>query len=191
MKRCILAALLVLACLTSCEQIELAKTDGSTGDDSNQSTQITAPLRTGEGTMDAPYTVDELKTAALDDGTIVWVIGYAVGTAYSGMNNAVFLPPFEHDSNILLASRVDCTNTAECVPVRLNNDKTKEGLSLKSDESRYQQCVMIHGSVGRYLSTTGITSIVSNSEYKWFEGFIIPMSKPSEWETDTIHYSID
>lgn len=191
MKRCILVALLVLACLTSCEQIELAKTDGSTDGNSNQSANITAPLRTGEGTMEAPYTVDELRTAGLDEGTIVWVIGYAVGTAYSGMSHAVFLPPFEHNSNILLASKLDCTNTAECVPVKLNNDKTKTGLSLKSDESRYQQCVMIHGSVGRYLSTIGITSIVTNSEYYWFEGFIIPMSKPSEWETDTIHYSID
>lgn len=174
---------------SSCENVNLEETQKD-NTASNQTTIITTPLRTGNGTMAAPYTVtDVLQKGEALYNQEVWVIGYAVGTAYNGMNNAVFTPPFQHDSNILLANSINCTETAECVPVKLIKKKLKEGISLQNLPTMYQQCLMIQGTIGKYLNTSGIIYITADTNYRWFEGFTIPTSTPSEWEQDTIKYT--
>lgn len=127
--------LFAIIAITACEHIELTEIEGNT-DEQKPTTEIVAPFRTGQGTMEAPYTVtDVLQKGEQLFNKEVWVIGYAVGTAYNGMNNAVFEPQFLHDSNILLASKANCTETSYCVPVKLNKKTLKEGLSLLSHPS--------------------------------------------------------
>lgn len=183
MKNQAIASLIALCALTACEQIDLAKNDGDKDESTDQSVNIAAPLHTGEGTIDAPYTVEDvrLNSAELYDEN-VWVIGYAVGTAPQYLTNAHFTLPFDSETNILLADDPDCTDVSLCLPVQLL-EKHRPALSLKLHNDMHRQCLMIQGTVGSYLRTTGIRSLTN---YRWFPGFTIPSTKPEDWTDITI-----
>lgn len=187
MKRLLSMTLLAAAMFCSCEQIELASNtdDGATN---NEQTVLPRPVRTGDGTVYAPYTVDEFIEKGNDmSEESAWVIGYAVGTAYLSMKNAEFIAPFSHESNILLAPTPQCTTAANCLPVMLKTKADKTGISLVQNPSKHQQCLMIKGRPEKYLNTTGIRTI---DRFQWFEGYTFPSTNPSEWN-DTIQYAID
>lgn len=178
--------LLASTFLTSCEQIDLANIDGTT-DKGEHTADIPMPLRTGEGTADAPFTVtDLLDTPMSHNDENVWVIGYAVGTARQSMKNAVFTSPFLNESNLLIAAKPDCTEAYLCLPIQLKTDKLKDALSLNKNEDMHHQCLMIRGTIGQYLSTTGMRSI---DQYIWFPGLSIPDSTPEDWTTDSLNYN--
>lgn len=178
-----LPLLLTMFAIVACEHIDMEDIEGSTNK-KEESADIIAPLRTGEGTIDAPYTVADIQQ--LGDSlyeTDVWVIGYAVGTARQALKNAVFTSPFENESNILLADTKQCESANICLPVNLKTDALKNALSLKKNASMHRQCLILNGTVDKYLSTTGIRTI---NQYRWLEDFSIPSSLPSEWEIDSI-----
>ena len=74
--------------LTSCQQMSLEEeTGGSSG------TSCASPVGFGEGTAERPFTVgDVMKGKAAQSQSQVWVIGYAVGSAYRSLDKATFSP---------------------------------------------------------------------------------------------------
>lgn len=184
--RCLTCTLSILALtlLASCEHIELANT--STDEDNNPTHSITPPLQTGSGTAEAPFTVTDLiQGADTLIGRRVWVIGYAVGETYQRLANAIFTPPFQYTSNILIADSKECATTSLCLPVELKSSSQKQQVSLSNNPRHHKHCILLQGTVQKYFSVTGLRTL---TDYVWLPDYIIPNSTPTEWEEELVQF---
>lgn len=170
----------VLVC--SCQKIETEQTDIS------ESVPIISIYGTGEGTIQRPFTPNDIIEGKYDNAeTPVWVIGYVVGATYRTMNNAIFSDTTQYSSNILISLDSTCTRTDNCVPVELSNQKLQTSYSLPSYPMGFRKCLLIHGKPKAYFNKNGLRNI---DEGHWMSGFDIATINPDIQKWDTINYSL-
>ncbi|MGN0233446.1 MAG: DUF6359 domain-containing protein [Bacteroidaceae bacterium] len=156
--------------------------------DGGESPVYVLPMGTGQGTQEYPFTVrDVLDGMVAGVSGQVWVIGYAVGSAYRSLDNASFSLEDASSTSLLLSGDSLCSDVTCCVPVELSSSKWKSLLSLPSNPNGFRQCVLLMGVPATYYRTSGLRSL---SEGRWLYGFDISSisQDPQEWEKDSISW---
>lgn len=126
----------------------------------------------GEGTEEAPYSVEE---AIANQGAIKWVEGYIVGYVNGlGIADAAFGVPTEAQTEILIASSATETNAANCLPVQLPSGAVRTGLELFANPSNLGKSVKLYGSLEAYFGQAGM----KNTSYFELEGGATGGTKP-------------
>lgn len=168
---------LTLLCLLllCCQKVDL---DTEPADEAEAPEQSAVIVGTGMGSSQCPYTVTDIRSKELPAGVPVWVIGYVVGTARQTMNNAVFRPDADNQSNILLASDSLCTDTTGCIPVELSSAKWKRLLSVPMNTEHFGKCLLVKAVPSVYLKRKGLQNV---SAGLWMDGFDISTVAPTEW----------
>lgn len=180
--------LVLLLLLSACEHYEIAAKEK---EEQNASSLPSIPLRVGEGTAEAPYTIRQARlhqqtSPRSVEGETVWVIGYLVGETYQSLGNALFEPPFMHDSNILLADDSLCQSPLACMPVALSSKAQKQKWGLVVNPASHRQCVLLQGNLQTYLGTLGLAKV---KQYRILPHYTIPDSSPQEWTEHTYPYN--
>ncbi len=172
--RCSIILMVSLLCL-GCQKYEL---------DSMETEEQSAPvfpIGHGRGTQQHPLTVADIKAGKAEVGQACWVMGYAVGSTYRSMNNALFTVPTEWSHNILLSDQPLCTDAANCIAVQLTTQKMKDTFSLYACPDKHAQAVVLYGTVGKYLYQLGLSE--TNDGY-WLPGFDLAQVnvQPTPWD---------
>ena len=140
------------------------------------------PRGTGEGTFEFPFTVRDVQEGNASNALgAVWVIGYAVGSAYRSLDNASFTLENASHTSLLLSADSLCIDVSRCIPVELSTAKWQSLFSLPSNPSGLHQCVMLMGVPSLYYRKNGLRSL---SEGQWLYGFDISSisREPQEWD---------
>ena len=173
----LLAALLAVA---SCEKLDFSEEEVSGGD-----VPVTIDIiGTGEGTMEKPYTVEDIQAGEMFGNTgESWVIGYVVGATYSSMKNATFGPYTYYSSNILLSSDSLCNDPAKCIPVELSSADVKRRFSLSENEKGFRKCLLVRGWPALYFKVNGLRSV---SAGMWIQGYDLQgiLRQNDGWDVD-------
>lgn len=97
------------------------------------------------------------------DGIVGYIVGDVNGISLSA---AELTPPFNSESNILIADNPIESNVESCMPVQLKAGSTfREELNLKAHPENYGRKIVIMGTITNYFKTYGIRSLV---EYSWW-----------------------
>ena len=127
----------------------------------------------GDGTMENPYTANDVKLLNNTVSGKHWVKAYIVGQINGkSISGAEFNAPFtgssnddgsvnNYNTNILIANSADETNSGNCVPVQLPNGALRTGLNLVQNPDLDGVEVLIYGSLEAYFGAAG----VKNPEY--------------------------
>lgn len=96
------------------------------------------------------------------DGLVGYIVGDINGTSIS---NAEFAPPFNRESNIIIADDPLEKDISKCMPVELpQNTRFRKELNLKTNPGNYGRRVVLEGSIADYFKTVGIKNLV---DYHW------------------------
>lgn len=162
----ILCGFALLAGWLSCEKVTFPEPDPE-GQDTEQPEDTLVLEDAGEGSLQAPATVNDLLLRPGDFlGRACWVAGYIVGYTERTMKNASFMAEGAVQSNILLADDPGEMEPDFCVPVELKTDKWKTALSLAHQPENLGKRVAVHGLVKTYFSVTGVRSMES---FRWLQ----------------------
>lgn len=123
----------------------------------------------GQGTLESPFTADDVITLSGSKTGTYYVKAYIVGqvAGKSLQDESEFAAPFsggknddgtekDYNTNILIASVAGVTDVAKCVPVQLSAGALRSGLNLKENPDMLGQEVLIYGSLEAYFSVPGI-----------------------------------
>jgi len=120
------------------------------------------------GTKDKPFTVYESTRAqgAAGNTDYFWVKGYIVGVSDGGaVFTPVFEPPFDVDTNILLADDPDERANEDLLPVQLPlNSDVRTALNLKAYSVNLGKEVKIEGTLEPYFGKPGLKN---SRAYQW------------------------
>lgn len=171
---------------TACEKVDLSEFNNGDTPGNHSVVSSNLPASVGEGTQDAPYTVDQIIDGDLPAESL-WLIGYVVGSTYRTLSNASFTIPTTYTSNILLSFDSACTSVERCIPVELSTTALQKAVGLASNSERHRQCAMVQGIPNRYFSTNGIRNV---SAAYWLPGFDISTidPRPTPWEETEEEY---
>ncbi|MCD7722283.1 MAG: DUF6359 domain-containing protein [Prevotellaceae bacterium] len=186
MPKALLITAIVTLCLLGCEKVDLDD-DGTSVGASSQ----TEPIGHGLGTQDCPLTPDEMLDGVMPQSTSdCWVMGYAVGSTYRTLSNAVFGVPTTYSTNILLASDSLCEDVSKCIAAELSSTTMKNKFSLSLCPEEVRQFVVLEGTYGTYFSQTGLRTV---SGGYWLPGFNLSLicPAPQEWEEEYYYYGED
>lgn len=91
----------------------------------------------------------------------VWVKGYVVGcVAGTSISKAQFMPPFDIESNLLIADAPDVTEPSRCLPVTLlNGSVMRRELNLIDHPSIVGRRLLINGKLDVYFRQAGIKKV--------------------------------
>ncbi len=161
--------------ITGCELEDYSELTGETDDE-----ESVQPVGHGLGTQLKPYTPTELLDGDATSGQQAWVMGYAVGSTYQSMKNAVFSVPTTYSRNILLATDTLCTDPTQCIAVELTTTARQEKFSLASQPERLHQLVVVQGTLGTYFSQAGVREVTDGY---WLPDFYPSFisTTPEEW----------
>ncbi len=170
----IVCLLLLLCC--GCQKYER---DDST--ESEGQSPVVYPIGHGHGTQQRPLTVADVWAGNAAEGQSCWVMGYAVGSTYRTMSNALFSVPTTWAQNILLSDDSLCTDVADCIAVQFATQKMKDAFSLVSHPDMHTRAVVLHGTIGTYLNLPGLRQA---SEGYWLPGFDLGQANvpPTPWD---------
>ena len=127
----------------------------------------------GDGSMENPYTANDLLLLNNSNAGKYWVKAYIVGQINGkSISGAEFSAPFSgstnddgsvnnYNTNILIANSADETNSGNCVPVQLPSGALRTGLNLVQNPDLDGVEVLIYGSLEAYFGAAG----VKNPEY--------------------------
>ena len=124
---------------------------------------------TGDGTKENPFTVEDV--IVLNNQfpgpyyVKAFIVGQVVGASIS--TGAEFEAPFNpstntdgsvntYNTNLLVASALDVTDVAKCVPVQLPAGDVRTNFNLPENPEMHGQEVIICGSLQKYFSAPGI-----------------------------------
>ena len=122
----------------------------------------------GEGTMENPYTANDVLLLNNSNAGKYWVKAYIVGQINGkSISGAEFSAPFSgstnddgsvnnYNTNILIANSADETNSGNCVPVQLPNGALRTGLNLVQNPDLDGVEVLIYGSLEAYFGAAGV-----------------------------------
>ena len=140
----------------------------------NQDTTVVNPGNpnaAGQGTLESPYSADDV--IALDNSVTgnyyveAYIVGQVVGKSLT--ENPEFTAPFSpstkddgtpntYNTNILIASTAGETDVTKCVPVQLPSGALRTGLNLVENPDMLGQKVLIYGSLEAYFGAAGVKS---------------------------------
>ena len=145
---------------------------GTGGPGNGQDTTVVTPndpTKTGNGTLESPYTADDVIALAGSVSGTYYVEAYIVGqvVGVSMTENSEFAAPFTpsskedgtlntYNTNILIASAAGVTDVAKCVPVQLPSGPLRSGLNLVENPDMLGQKILIYGSLEKYFGAAGI-----------------------------------
>ena len=127
----------------------------------------------GDGSMENPYTANDVLLLNNSNAGEYWVKAYIVGQINGkSISGAEFSAPFSgstnddgsvnsYNTNILIANSADETNSGNCVPVQLPSGALRTGLNLVQNPDLDGVEVLIYGSLEAYFGAAG----VKNPEY--------------------------
>ncbi len=169
----IVSFVLLLCC--GCQKFELDNSEAG------EPSAPVFPIGHGRGTQQYPLTVADIKAGKVDSGQLCWVMGYAVGTTYRSMSNALFTVPTEWSQNILLSDDSLCIDAAGCIAVQLTTQEMKNTFSLYACPDMHGQAVVLYGVIGKYLYQLGVSE--ANDGY-WLPGFDLNEVnvQPTPWD---------
>ena len=122
----------------------------------------------GDGTMENPYTANDVlllnNTVSGEHWVKAYIVGQINGKSISG---AEFNAPFtgssnddgsvnNYNTNILVANSADETNSGNCVPVQLPSGALRTGLNLVQNPDLDGVEVLIYGSLEAYFGAAGV-----------------------------------
>ena len=122
----------------------------------------------GDGTLENPYTANDVLLLNNSQSGNYWVKAYIVGQINGkSISNAEFNAPFSgstnddgsvnnYNTNILIALSADETSSDNCVPVQLPNGALRTGLNLVQNPDLDGQEVLLFGSLEAYFGTAGV-----------------------------------
>ena len=116
-----------------------------------------------KGTRGNPFTIEEAR--ANSGRTNVWVEGYIVGfygtSARSSFVNDIVGEGETQasNSNIALASDVNESIATNTFPIMLGSGSVRNGLSLRLNPENFKKRVIIRGTIGTYMATTGLRDL--------------------------------
>ena len=178
---CLLAACLI----GGCEKVDLGDEEDEDIVPTNTVT-FARPTSIGEGTQEAPYTIDFVLSGTDENGAALssgyrWYIGYVVGSTYSTMDNCIFEAETSYTSNVLVSANPKCESTDECVPVELKTANLQKTVSLYYNSDKFRSCILLKARFGQYFRTNGLRDM---QEVYWLAGFDISTLNPTppEWE---------
>ena len=139
---------------------------GSGNSGNNNPTEVV-----GDGTMENPYTANDVLLLSNSQAGNYWVKAYIVGQVNgpSMASGAEFNAPFSgssnddgsvnnYNTNLLVALSADETTATNCVPVQLPNGVLRTGLNLVQNPDLDGQEVLLYGSLEAYFGTAGVKS---------------------------------
>ncbi len=128
------------------------------------------PPVTGEGTLESPYSVQEViamnpssTSVAVKSG--VWVSGYIVGwadmsTVYSiTSETARFSVPATMATNMIVAATPDETNVNNCIGIQLPSGTVRSALNLVDNPGNLGKAVKLKGDVMKYSGVAGLKNV--------------------------------
>ena len=122
----------------------------------------------GDGSMENPYTANDVLLLKNSNAGKYWVKAYIVGQINGkSISGAEFNAPFSgssnddgsvnnYNTNILIADNADEANSGNCVPVQLPNGALRTGLNLVQNPDMDGQEVLIYGSLEAYFGAAGV-----------------------------------
>ena len=138
---------------------------GESGNSGNNPTDVV-----GDGSMENPYTANDVLLLNNSNAGKYWVKAYIVGQINGkSISGAEFSAPFSgssnddgsvnnYNTNILIANSADETNSGNCVPVQLPNGTLRTGLNLVQNPDLDGVEVLIYGSLEAYFGAAGVKS---------------------------------
>lgn len=128
--------------------------------DGKKNTYISVAQALRYGSYMAEGDGSEVLTA---DGIVGYIVGDVKGISLS---SAELAPPFNSESNILIADNPIESNVENCMPVQLKTGSSfREELNLKAHPENYGRKIVIMGTITNYFKTYGIRSLV---KYIWW-----------------------
>ena len=124
----------------------------------------------GDGSMENPYTANDVLLLNNSNAGKYWVKAYIVGQINGkSISGAEFNAPFSgssnddgsvnnYNTNILIADNADEANSGNCVPVQLPNGALRTGLNLVQNPDLDGVEVLIYGSLEAYFGAAGVKS---------------------------------
>ena len=124
----------------------------------------------GDGSMENPYTANDILLLNNSNAGKYWVKAYIVGQINGkSISGAEFSAPFSgssnddgsvnnYNTNILIADNADEANSGNCVPVQLPNGALRTGLNLVQNPDLDGVEVLIYGSLEAYFGAAGVKS---------------------------------
>ena len=136
----------------------------------------------GEGTMENPYTANDILLLNNTQSGNYWVKAYIVGqvNGASISGGSEFNAPFSgstntdgtvnaYNTNLLIAASATESNYSNCVPVQLPSGALRTGLNLAQNPDMDGKEILVYGSLEAYFSVAGIKSTsyakVGDKEY--------------------------
>jgi len=125
---------------------------------------------TGEGTLENPYTADDVLILNNTKTGNYWVKAYIVGQVNGAkLSDAEFNAPFTpstnqdgttntYNTNILIAVSATESDANKCVAVQLPTGALRTGLNLPENPEMDGQEILIYGSLEKYFGIAGIKS---------------------------------
>ena len=138
---------------------------GGNGNTGNNPTELV-----GNGTMENPYTANDVLLLNNSNAGNYWVKAYIVGQINGkSISGAEFNAPFsgssnddgsvnDYNTNILIANSADEASSSNCVPVQLPSGALRTGLNLVQNPDLDGQEVLIYGSLEAYFGAAGVKS---------------------------------
>ena len=125
----------------------------------------------GQGTLESPFTADDVITLKGSKTGTYYVKAYIVGQVVgkSLTENTEFSAPFSgspnddgsvnnYNTNLLIASALGVTDVTKCVPVQLPSGDLRKNLNLVENPDMLGQEILIYGSLEAYFGAPGIKS---------------------------------
>ena len=160
--------LMVAVAFSACEQPPVVG-PGGPGSGNNGGDTTSTVVGQGQGTLESPFTADDVIALNGSKTGVYYVEAYIVGqiAGKSLTDNAEFTAPFSgstnddgsvnaYNTNLLIASAAGVTDVAKCVPVQLPSGALRSGLNLVENPDMLGQKILIYGSLEKYYGAPGI-----------------------------------
>ncbi len=120
----------------------------------------------GAGTFDDPYNV--ARGLSQNTGDDVWVQGYIIGVMETTMDPFApsFEPPFQTNSNLIMADQADETSLGNAMIVQLPIGEVRTALNLVNNPENLGKLVKIRGNLAAYFGEPGLR----NASGYWLDG---------------------
>lgn len=153
--------LIVAVCiLASCEKADFSKSGNK--DEKPPAVDLSDTLNVAQTLFLAENGIDEDLASVNAAGIKGYIVGAIPGLA---LTYAVFRPPYNTNSNILIADDKNETDPNKCMPVRLVKDTDfRNILNLEDNPANKGRLVLLSGTVKSYFDTYGIYNLQS---YAW------------------------
>ena len=124
----------------------------------------------GDGSLENPYTANDVKLLNNSQSGNYWVKAYIVGQINGkSLSDAEFDAPFtgssngdgginNYNTNILVASSADEASSDNCVPVQLPSGAVRTGVNLVQNPNNDGLEILLYGSLETYFGVTGVKS---------------------------------